>query len=102
MNPIWADDFQSPEKRSIATRAISDLKALTQSGQVPQTEQSKLVYNLLEDYSKHEEAKNIIRGYRVETTLSDENANWDAYLNNLSLTEPRLTTIINGVFRRLP
>jgi hypothetical protein len=102
MNPIWADDFQSPEKRSIATRAVADLQVLFQNGQAPKTEQSKLVYNLLQDYSKHEETKNIIRGYRVKTTLSDENANWDAYLNSLSQTEPRLTTIINGVFRRLP
>jgi hypothetical protein len=102
MNPIWADDFQSPEKRSIATRAVADLKTLYQTGQAPKTEQSKLVYNLLQDYAKHEETKNIIRGYRVETTLSDENANWDAYLNGLSQSEPRLTTIINGVFRRLP
>jgi hypothetical protein len=102
MNPIWADDFQSPEKRSIATRAVADLKTLYQTGQAPKTEQSKLVYNLLQDYAKHEETKNIIRGYRVETTLSDENANWDAYLNSLSQSEPRLTTIINGVFRRLP
>jgi hypothetical protein len=55
----------------------------------------------MQDYKKHEETKNIIRGYRVETTLTEENDNWQAYLKQKSLDEPRLTTIINGVFRRL-
>lgn len=100
-NPIWADDFESPEKRNIAKRAIADLNTLFNSGTLVETEQTKLVRGLLQDYAKHEEVKNIIRGYRVETTLSDENANWENYLNTLSEKEPRLTTIINGVFRRL-
>jgi len=100
-NPVWADDFASPEKKNIATKALDDLKTLFASGQAPQNEQSKLVYGLMQDYKKHEETKNIIRGYRVETTLTEENDNWQAYLKQKSLDEPRLTTIINGVFRRL-
>jgi hypothetical protein len=100
-NPIWADDFESPEKRNIAKRSISDLTTLFNSGKLVETDQTKLVRGLLQDYYKHEDVKNIIRGYRVETTLSDENANWETYLNTLSEKEPRLTTIINGVFRRL-
>jgi hypothetical protein len=100
-NPIWADDFMSPEKRNIAVKAIDDLKALFANGQAPQDEQSKLVYDLMQDYAKHEETKNIIRGYRTETTLTQENDNWQAYLKQKSLDDPRLTTVINGVFRRL-
>jgi len=100
-NPIWADDFMSPEKRNIAVKAIDDLNHLFSTNQAPQNEQSKLVYDLMQSYKKHEETKNIIRGYRTETTLTEENDNWQAYLKQKSLDDPRLTTIINGVFRRL-
>jgi hypothetical protein len=100
-NPIWADDFMSPEKRNIAVKAIDDLNHLFSTGKAPQNEQSKLVYDLMQGYKKHEETKNIIRGYRVETTLTEENDNWQAYLKQKSLDDPRLTTVINGVFRRL-
>lgn len=100
-NPIWADDFMSPEKRNIAVKAINDLQHLFATKQAPENEQSKLVYGLMQDYKKHEETKNIIRGYQTETTLTQENDNWQAYLKQKSLDDPRLTTVINGVFRRL-
>jgi hypothetical protein len=100
-NPIWADDFQSPEKRNIAKKAIDDLQYLFSNNKVPNTEQSRLVSGLLDDYKKHQEAKDQIRGLNVKVTLTQENDNWDAYLTQLTKDEPRLTTIINGVFRRL-
>jgi len=100
-NPIWADDFQSPEKRNIAKKAIDDLQYLFSNNMVPNTEQSNLVSGLLNDYKKHQETKDQIKGLNTKVTLTQENDNWDAYLTQLSQDEPRLTTIINGVFRRL-
>lgn len=100
-NPIWADDFQSPEKRNVAKKAIDDLQYLFSNNMVPKTEQSDLVSGLLNDYKKHQETKDQIKGLNTKVTLTQENDNWDAYLTQLSQDEPRLTTIINGVFRRL-
>jgi hypothetical protein len=56
----------------------------------------------MNDFASHEAAKAAIRGNPgIKTTLTEENDNWQAYLDQLAVQEPRLTTVINGVFRRL-
>jgi hypothetical protein len=101
-NPIWADDFQSATKRDTAQRALSDLNNLFATDTAPKTEQSKLVKSLLDDYNSHTQARNAIKSFSGSLTLSDEDTNWQDYLTNVAKTEPRLSAVVNGVFRRLP
>ena len=100
-NPVWADDYASPAKRNLAKKAVDDLQTIFSNGQAPQTEQSSLVAGLLNDYQEHLKAKVRIRGTNSKMTITQENDNWSAYLDETSKNDPRLTTIINGVFRRL-
>lgn len=101
-NPIWATDFQSATKRVLAQKALSDLTALFATKKAPKNEQSALVSTLLKDYQQHTQARQQIKSFSNGLTLTDEDNNWQDYLANLAKTEPRLTTVINGVFRRLP
>lgn len=100
-NPIWQNDFQSPERRNLASRAVNDLQYLFSNNLAPNTEQSRLVSELLNDYNKHQAAKDALRSVSSNFTLTQENDNWQAYLDQLVIDKPQLTTVINGVFRRL-
>ena len=101
-NPIWAADFLSTDRRNSATQAYNDLTDLFASGKTPAGQQTDLVKNLMNDYQVHLQRRAAVNSSMFSTsTMADEDAQWQTYLDNLAVQQPLLASVINGVFRRL-
>jgi hypothetical protein len=102
MNPVWLDDHTSQVKNNNASAAYAQLQDMFSKGIAPAGPQTDLVKSLMGDYVAHSNALNNIRGNMMSgMTVTEEQDNWQAYLDDLAVKEPRLQTVINGVFRRL-
>lgn len=101
-NPAWDDSFSSQERKNLANRVVNQLQYIFSNNLAPNNEQSNLVRELLNDYQIHVNTLNELR-YSNDNryTLTDESDNWQKYLDTVVENEPRLQTIVNGVFRRL-
>lgn len=101
-NPVWAADFYSPVKAQRARQTLVQLEDLFATGNAPQGSQTDLVRGLLEDYRGHNLA---LASYGSDRTFGHqrqvERDAWDAYLDQRATEEPRLASVISGVFKQL-
>ena len=102
LNPIWADEFISTKKRNVAVRAYENLSQMFADGTAPKGQQTELVKGLFDDYQQHlMNRANIKNSITTGVTLTQEDENWQAYLDQVIKEQPLLTTAVNGIFRRL-
>jgi hypothetical protein len=100
--PIWYKDYTSGGAATNAQTAYNQIVKILSSDQNPNDKQSKLVGDLVNKYQQHQQemaqfqALNL-QGFMVQQTKE----NWNEYLTQLSVDEPRLTTVINSVFMKL-
>ena len=101
--PIWYADYTSSEGRTNAQLVISQLQYIYSNPQLaPQHEQGKLVGALLRDYNIYQSKIQQYRDYNINSILVDmEKQNWQAYLDRAKTLDPRLATVINGVFSKV-
>ena len=102
-HPVWAEDYLSPTKQVNRMQAIQTLQSVYAAGDAPQTAQSDLVYQLLQNYQQAAaefQAAGNQRSY--STQLTDQKAvqdAWIAYTDNLETAVPALKPIIQTVFK---
>lgn len=101
-NPVWNNEFQSPEKRNLATLAYSQLSEMFANGTAPAGQQTELVKGLFADYQQHLNNRAAIKNnVSSVATLTEEGQNWQSYLDQVVAQQPLLSTVINGIFRRM-
>jgi hypothetical protein len=101
MHPLWYADNASPESGIRAQQIYGKLVEMRTLNIAPQSEQTNLVFKLMDDYETHQSivAENTSLGIADLTAL--EKQNWETYLTNLRESEPRLRSVINSVFLKL-
>jgi hypothetical protein len=100
-NPIWYDDYTSKTRVVNSIKAIADLTKIQDAGRMPTDAQGSAVNSLLTDYRTLKPIldSNHINGKPNNTyyTLIDA---WNTYLDEKLGTNPSLSNVINGVFRK--
>jgi hypothetical protein len=100
--PIWYADYTSGDKRIGAQTSYNQLVKIFSGDNPPQHDQAKLVQALVGDYQKHQATMSQYKMLNLQGNASQlETQNWEDYLLKLSETEPRLKSVIDGVFRKL-
>ena len=90
------------EGKTNATVAYNQLQNIFNNKLAPDTEQTKLVAGLMRDYQAHKATMDQYKMVGIQGfAVNSEKQNWDNYLTQLSANEPRLTPVINSVFRKL-
>ena len=103
MNPLWYDDYTSPDRKHIAQMAFADLSEILKDPNSvhSKTEQGKLIRGLINDWITHNQAMTIYRSSRNANGTSAESDNWNKYLDKMVNDHPILNTVVNTVFARL-
>lgn len=102
LNPVWWNDYKARDKENMAIIAVDNLNQIFAKGLAPKHKQSDLVAGLLAEYNKHIAALAYLRQQAYnDGSITVEKENWQTYLDQRKAAEPRLATIINGVFSRL-
>ena len=100
--PIWYADYTSGESRVNAQTSYNQLIKIFSGDNPPQHEQAKLVQGLIKDYQTHQSTMSQFKMLNLQGNASQqETQKWEDYLLTLSEKEPRLKSVINGVFRKL-
>ena len=100
--PIWYSDYTSGERRTNAQTSYNQLIKIFSGENPPQHEQAKLVQALIKDYQAHQATMSQFKMLNLQGNASQqETQNWEDYLLTLSEKEPRLKSVIDGVFRKL-
>ena len=100
--PTWYANITSSEGKTNATVAYNQLQNIFNNKLAPDTEQTKLVAGLMRDYQAHKATMDQYKMVGIQGfAVNSEKQNWDNYLTQLSANEPRLTPVINSVFRKL-
>lgn len=102
--PIWYTDYTNPERRTDAQVAVTQLNKIfsPSNPNQPQHEQAKLVKDLLDKYNQYQSQQaqyNMLNIRGVASQLSKQD--WEDYLLTRAEEEPRLNSVIYGVFLKL-
>jgi hypothetical protein len=103
-NPIWYADYQNPTKATHAQFALSQLKDLNTKGKLGNSNVVPGIKELLASYEDYHAqlAANMYDNNQKRTPAYSQIVNsWNDYLNNLTVTNPELTNVISGVFKRV-
>lgn len=102
-NPVWAENFLSPDKQLNRQNAIKQLTAMFATGDAPPGPMTHDVQYLLQQYDQAA-AEYQLAGtaptYSLQ--LSEQKKvsdNWIQYVTNLETEMPQLKPVINGVFK---
>src|ERR1019366_5150827 len=100
-NPIWYADYTNKSKTANADLALKDLMTMQGKGILNHPQYSK-INNLLNNYKDYSAnlAQQIVGGHKTPEYSLLRNQ-WFNYVDNLANTDTTLTSIVNGVFRRV-
>lgn len=103
-NPIWYASYKDPTRPIDAQNALSDLQAIRANGKIGSSDQSKGITSLLDSYNDYHAALSQVYnpGKKTQSSIyyNIQDA-WNAYLDEEMTSNPNLTNVINGVFRRV-
>lgn len=101
-NPIWYASYMDTAKKLDAYKALSDLQTLQKVGRLGTTPQSQGISGLVDSYNSYHAqlAANTFNG-RHTAQYSELKNQWYDYMQQLIGTNPELTNVINGVFKRV-
>ena len=100
--PIWYKDYTSGGAATNAQTAYNQIVKILSSDQNPKDKQSQLVGDLVNKYQQHQQEMNQYQALNLQGFMVQQNKDsWNEYLTQLSVDEPRLTTVINSVFMKL-
>ena len=100
-NPIWYDDYTAKTRVVNSYKAISDLSKIQDAGKMPTDAQGTAVSSLLTDYRQLKPVLDMehTNGKPNSTYYNLVDA-WNTYLDQKVGTDPSLSNVINGVFRK--
>jgi len=101
-NPIWYSDYNDPKRLENAQNAVSQLQVMNSKNLIPNTVEGNGIKELLASYADyHQQLQvNTLPGGKHSPGYSMVQDAWYTYLDNLSAQNPRLQSVITGVFRR--
>lgn len=102
--PIWYSDYTNPDRRIDAQTAVNQLNKILspENPNQPKTEQAKLVKDLLDRYNNYQSQKSQFTMMNIRGAASQLNKqDWENYLMTRAEEEPRLNSVIYGVFLKL-
>lgn len=100
--PIWYEDYTKGGAATNAQVAYNQIVNILSGPNRPKGTQIDLVDNLVKQYQQHEAQASQYKALNLQGFLAQQNKdNWNEYLTNLAVDEPRLATVINGVFMKL-
>ena len=101
-NPIWWASYKDPTKNIDAMNSLKDLQSIQSMGKLNVSPQGNGVAELLASYNDfHAAIQQQTKGTKLTSmgyTLKDA---WNAYLDQKVISNPELTNVVNGVFRRV-
>ena len=103
-NPIWYADYKDPTRTAYAYKSLSDLQKLNETEKLGTSAQASGIKGLLASYKDYHAAlqQNTIKGMNRVTPMYSQIKNaWFDYITQLSTTNPELTNVINGVFKKV-
>jgi len=103
-NPIWYADYQNPTKTTSANQALAQLQDLNKNGKLGNSNVAPGIKSLLASYDNLHAALQstmYMNGQRHTPQYSAYINAWTDYLNNLKISNPELTNVISGVFKRV-
>ena len=116
-NPIWYNDYASPERKNLATQAYRNLYTIFTTGQAPgqsgpgsmpdpkTTPQGYDVAGLMLDFQQYQTAKAATGTSTRKSAVKRRNAiddQWQAHLVSVAQQAPELQSVVRSVFSRLP
>lgn len=101
-NPIWYASYKDPVKNIDAQNSLKDLQGIQASGGLSVSPQGSGIEEMLKMYDYYHEAialntkgtKLTSQGYQIMDM-------WNTYLDGKIATNPELTNVVNGVFRKV-
>ena len=100
--PIWYKDYTNNDGKTNAQISYNQLIKIFSSENPPQHDQAKLVSAVIGDYQRHQQVMNEYKMTQITGFApQQETQQWQNYLMSLSVSEPRLKTVINSVFMKL-
>lgn len=100
--PIWYSDYTNPDRRTDAQVAVTQLNKIFASENAPKHEQAVMVKELLDRYNQYQSQQaqfNMMNIRGVASQMSKQD--WEDYLMTRAEQEPRLNSVIYGVFLKL-
>ena len=116
-NPIWYDDYASPQRKNLATQAYQNLYQIFASGQAPgqanpgempdpkTNPQGHDVAMLMMQFQNYQVAKAAVGTSTSKSATKRRNAlddQWQGSLVTVAQQQPELQSVIRSVFSRLP
>ena len=101
-NPTWYADYNNPTRLENAQNAVSQLIKMNDKGLIPNSVEGNGIKELVasyQDYHKSLLSNTLPNGSHAPTYSLVQDA-WYTYLDNLQVSNPRLQSVITGVFRR--
>jgi hypothetical protein len=100
--PTWYTNYTSSERKTQAQNSYNQLVKIFADPNPPTHEQAQLVKGLMMDYQGHQAKMSQYKMLNLQGIIAQsEQQNWDDYLTQLSVSEPRLKSVIDSVFKKL-
>lgn len=99
--PTWFATYNSNASKANASVALGQFKTIFATSNAPTNEQAQQVKGLVADYDVHNGRLNDAKQSGDSASTKTEKDNWTNYLTNLETRDPRLTAVINSIFKRL-
>ena len=101
-NPIWYADYMNPTKTDYANKALADLQTLSANNKMGNSPQASGIKDLLASYADFNAARQQSMNGTKTTAITTQITNaWFDYLNATITTNPELTNVVNGVFKKV-
>ena len=100
-NPIWYADYMNPTKLETAAVAIKQFAVMQDKGMLNASTQGQKISTILDNYKLYHQdlIANTYNGKHLPGYGQAMDA-WYSYMDNLAASDPQLSSVITGVFRR--
>ena len=100
-NPVWFANYNNPTDAIDSAKIINQFQKMSTKNLIPNTPEGNGIKELLASYQDYHNGliANTINGQHLPGYSSLVNS-WYTYVDNLATTNPRLQSVISGVFRR--
>jgi hypothetical protein len=102
-NPIWYASYMDPTATTAATNTVKQFITMDKKGLIPNTIEGNGIKELIDSYQDYHQMllANTMPENKHSPMYSTIVDQWNTYLDNLAASQPRLASIISGVFRRV-
>jgi len=102
-NPIWYADYNNPTRLEFAQNAVTQFQKISEKGLIPNTVEGNGIKDLLANYDYYHRGliANTLPGGKHSPGYGLIQDAWFTYLDSVEASNPRLQSVVTGVFRRV-